>query len=149
MADYAPPATRTSSFLVDYSNRLGGYEHASGALSHRAFKVAKDQSGRVRVVSNPPYIPDAHAATMDAEVLEWEARAALFGGEDGLDVVRAIVRALPALLARGRCGCWLEVDPSHPPLLEAWLADGRHGVRFVASHRDLSGRERFVHLDVT
>lgn len=36
------------------------------------------------IVSNPPYIPSAEIATLQAEVRDFDPRAALDGGEDGL-----------------------------------------------------------------
>ncbi len=53
------------------------------------------------VVSNPPYIPTADIAQLDPEVRDWEPREALDGGPDGLDVVRALLSAVPAALAPG------------------------------------------------
>ena len=41
------------------------------------------------VVSNPPYVPDA-AIPRDPEVRFFDPPAALYGGEDGLDVVRVL-----------------------------------------------------------
>ena len=41
------------------------------------------------VVSNPPYVPDA-AIPRDPEVRLFDPAAALYGGEDGLDVVRVL-----------------------------------------------------------
>ena len=41
------------------------------------------------VVSNPPYVPDA-AIPRDPEVRFFDPPAALYGGEDGLDVVRIL-----------------------------------------------------------
>ncbi|HET6423733.1 MAG TPA: peptide chain release factor N(5)-glutamine methyltransferase, partial [Planctomycetaceae bacterium] len=42
------------------------------------------------IVSNPPYIPSAEIATLDADVQQYEPRLALDGGNDGLDVIRRI-----------------------------------------------------------
>jgi release factor glutamine methyltransferase len=39
------------------------------------------------ILSNPPYVPDADAATLQPEVVRYEPHAALFGGKDGLDVI--------------------------------------------------------------
>jgi release factor glutamine methyltransferase len=57
--------------------------------------------GRVDVVvSNPPYIPD-DAVPRDPEVRDYDPPRALYGGHDGLDVVRGIAVAAAALLRPG------------------------------------------------
>lgn len=43
------------------------------------------------VVSNPPYIGDEEAPSLDAEVRDWEPAGALFAGTGGLDVIRRLV----------------------------------------------------------
>lgn len=54
------------------------------------------------VVSNPPYIPDA-MVPRDVEVALHDPPVALFGGHDGLDVVRCVVgQALRILRPGGR-----------------------------------------------
>lgn len=53
------------------------------------------------IVSNPPYIPRAEIATLDAEVREYDPLLALDGGADGLDFYRAIAREAGRLLAPG------------------------------------------------
>jgi release factor glutamine methyltransferase len=52
------------------------------------------------IVSNPPYIRDADAASLAADVAEYEPRLALFAGVDGLDAYRAIAAGTPPLLKR-------------------------------------------------
>lgn len=53
------------------------------------------------ILSNPPYIPSAEIATLEPEVRDFDPRAALDGGADGLDFYR--------LLAR-HSGGWLKPD---------------------------------------
>jgi release factor glutamine methyltransferase len=53
------------------------------------------------VVSNPPYIPSNHIGTLAPEVRDFDPRAALDGGKDGLDAYRAIVADATRLLAPG------------------------------------------------
>jgi release factor glutamine methyltransferase len=43
------------------------------------------------IVSNPPYVPDGDAATLQTEVIDYEPRTALFGGTDGHDVIRRLL----------------------------------------------------------
>ncbi|MFN8170153.1 MAG: peptide chain release factor N(5)-glutamine methyltransferase [Candidatus Nanopelagicales bacterium] len=57
--------------------------------------------GRVDVVvSNPPYIPD-EAVPRDPEVRDYDPPRALYGGPDGLEVVRGLAVAAAALLRPG------------------------------------------------
>jgi release factor glutamine methyltransferase len=59
-----------------------------------------DLAGTVDLVTaNPPYIPDG--ATVEREVAEHDPPPALWGGPDGLDVVRAVQRAAARLLRPG------------------------------------------------
>jgi release factor glutamine methyltransferase len=54
------------------------------------------------VVSNPPYVPAGDIAGLQPEVRDHEPRAALAGGEDGLDLIRRLVpEAAAALRPRG------------------------------------------------
>jgi release factor glutamine methyltransferase len=53
------------------------------------------------IVSNPPYIASADIATLAPEVRDFDPRAALDGGPDGLDCYRAIAAGVPAVLKPG------------------------------------------------
>ena len=62
--------------------------------------VLAELAGTVDLVTaNPPYIP--LGATVEPEVAEHDPPAALWGGPDGLDVVRAVERAAARLLRPG------------------------------------------------
>jgi len=50
------------------------------------------------VVSNPPYIPTAHIATLDPEVRDHDPHIALDGGEDGLDPYRDLAPEIKRVL---------------------------------------------------
>lgn len=49
----------------------------------------------------PPYVPDAAAEFLPREAIEHEAPTALFGGADGLDLVRCLIRDSGEWLAPG------------------------------------------------
>src|SRR5690606_24941026 len=52
------------------------------------------------VISNPPYVPD-DAIPRDPEVRLFDPAMALYGGPDGLDIVRVLSRRALALLRQG------------------------------------------------
>lgn len=52
-------------------------------------------------VSNPPYVPLVDAPHLERTVHDHEPRLAIFGGADGLDPLRVLLRDLPPLLAPG------------------------------------------------
>jgi len=90
------------------------------------------------VVSNPPYIPD-EAVPRDPEVRLFDPAPALFGGEDGLDVVRAVSRTAWRLLHPGGT---LVIE--HGELQGAAIRDllAADGWRAAATHPDLTTRDR-------
>ena len=99
------------------------------------------------VVANPPYLSEAEWAAAAPEVREWEPRAALVSGEDGLADLRMIVQGAPGCLAAGGLLA-LETGPEHHAALaeEAGALKGPTGARAyerMESARDLSGRDRF------
>jgi release factor glutamine methyltransferase len=53
------------------------------------------------IVSNPPYVPETDAKGMSREVLGYEPHSALFGGPDGLVLMRHLFDTAPERLADG------------------------------------------------
>jgi release factor glutamine methyltransferase len=53
------------------------------------------------VVANPPYVPLRDAPHLDKTVSEYEPPLALYGGDDGLEPIRHLLRALPPFLPPG------------------------------------------------
>jgi release factor glutamine methyltransferase len=94
------------------------------------------------VVSNPPYIAAFEAGELPRSVRSWEPAVALFGGPDGMAVIRRLVRdAREVLEPEG----WLvmEVDSRRASevveVISLYDSYADIGVRL-----DLAGRERFV-----
>ncbi|NEM90469.1 peptide chain release factor N(5)-glutamine methyltransferase [Galbitalea soli] len=90
------------------------------------------------VISNPPYIPD-DAVPRDPEVRLFDPGHALYGGPDGLDVVRQVSVTAQRLL---RPGGTLVLE--HGELQGAAIASllAADGWRAIATHPDLLGRDR-------
>ncbi|TLF94859.1 peptide chain release factor N(5)-glutamine methyltransferase [Nocardia cyriacigeorgica] len=98
-------------------------------------------NGRVDiVVSNPPYIPVG--AELDPEVADHDPHRALFGGPDGLDVIRGLVPTIARLLRPGG-GTAIEHDDSNGSALAALLT-GTGAFTEITEHPDLAGKPRFV-----
>ncbi|CAM4522531.1 peptide chain release factor N(5)-glutamine methyltransferase [Nocardia ninae] len=98
-------------------------------------------NGRVDlVVANPPYIPDG--ATLDPEVADHDPHLALFGGPDGLDVIRGMIPTITRLLRSGGATA-IEHDDANGSDLAALL--GKQGeFTDIVEHPDLAGKPRFV-----
>ncbi|MDO3647041.1 peptide chain release factor N(5)-glutamine methyltransferase [Nocardia mangyaensis] len=97
-------------------------------------------TGRVDlVVANPPYIPEA--AVLDPEVADHDPQRALFGGPDGLDVIRAMTPNIARLLRPGGATA-VEHDDTNGAGVAALVTAA--GLAEVTEHPDLAGRPRFV-----
>ena len=95
--------------------------------------------GRVDVlVSNPPYVPDA-AIPRAPEVRHWDPPAALYGGEDGLDVVRTLSGVGMRLLRPGGALVIEHGEWQGAPIRQLLAQDGW---RAASTHPDLTGRDR-------
>lgn len=92
------------------------------------------------VVSNPPYIPLA-AVPRDVEVRLHDPQLALYGGEDGMQVVHLVSASAKRLLHDGGTLVVEHADSQGEQVSQLLLADGWRQVR---SHKDLTGRDRAV-----
>ncbi|HAU29236.1 MAG TPA: peptide chain release factor N(5)-glutamine methyltransferase [Rhodospirillaceae bacterium] len=87
-------------------------------------------------ISNPPYIPEADMAGLQAEVRLFDPCAALCGGADGLDPYRAIARDLPRVLKpSGRA--FLEFGQGQEEAVAAIMEQA--GLQRVDMKKDLAG----------
>ncbi|MGY1796907.1 peptide chain release factor N(5)-glutamine methyltransferase [Blastococcus sp. SYSU D00868] len=114
-------------------------EVLAGDMTDRRLLRALD--GRVDlVVSNPPYVPDG--ARLPREVADHDPPLALWGGPDGLDVVRGLLTTAARLLRPGGALGIEHADQQGTALPALVRASG--GWDDVADHPDLAGRPRFT-----
>jgi len=92
------------------------------------------------VISNPPYIPDA-AVPIDLEVQLHEPSLALYGGEDGLDVIRRIASRAFYLLKPSGLLLIEHADSQAHAISELLL---KNGWLDVVSSQDLAGKDRMI-----
>jgi release factor glutamine methyltransferase len=93
------------------------------------------------VVSNPPYVPLDERDVVDPEVRDHDPADALWGGVDGLDVIRRVIDRAEVLLRSGGRVVIEHSERQHesvPSLLSA------AGFIEVVDHHDLTGRSRFT-----
>lgn len=114
---------------------VGNFELVLGDLA----TTLPELEGTVSVVvSNPPYIPIG-AIPRDPEVRLFDPEAALYGGEDGLDVVRVISKRALSLL-RGGGVLVLEHGELQAEAISTIL--DKDGWCSISAHKDLLDRDR-------
>jgi release factor glutamine methyltransferase len=132
---------RSPAALAWLHRNTGGtmVEVIAGDLTDPA--LLADLRGRVDVVlCNPPYVPDRTA--VPPEVARHDPAEAVFGGIDGLAVIRPVITLAAALLKPGGA-VGIEHDDGHAAAVPGLLrADGRF--TDVAEHADLAGRPRYA-----
>jgi release factor glutamine methyltransferase len=93
------------------------------------------------IVANPPYVMESERAALMPEVRDHEPEGALFGGADGLAVIRELVSGASSHLHAGGLLA-LEVGPTQATAVAELMGGaGLVGARVVA---DLTGRDRLV-----
>lgn len=90
------------------------------------------------VISNPPYIP-LGAIPRDPEVRLFDPEHALYGGVDGLEIVRQVSQTGLRLLHAGGALILEHGELQGLAIRELLESDGW---RAAATHRDLTGRDR-------
>jgi len=91
------------------------------------------------IVSNPPYVAERDAQTVEAQVRKFEPHAAVFGGETGLELYR---RLIPQARRRLEAGGWLvmEIGAGMEESVRELLA----GWEEIGSVADLQGIPRVI-----
>jgi release factor glutamine methyltransferase len=99
--------------------------------------------GRVDLaLCNPPYVPEIGAAGLPAEVTRYDPHVAVFGGTDGLDVIRPVIGRVATLLRPGGALA-VEHEDVHAYVVPTLVhGDGRFVD--VDVHHDLAQRPRFT-----
>jgi release factor glutamine methyltransferase len=128
--------------LVFTTRNFQTYAQANGLLVQGDLKDAfAELNDLVSVVaSNPPYIPQ-DAVPKDIEVKLHDPDLALYGGEDGMQVMHYVSATAMRLLHTGGTLVVEHADSQANQVCQLLLADGWRQVR---SHKDLTGRDRAV-----
>jgi release factor glutamine methyltransferase len=147
VADEADPgrvvAVERSPAALAYLRRnaapFAGVEVVEGDVTDPSLLAGMHGSVDV-LLCNPPYVPDG--TPVPPEVAEHDPAEAVFGGGDGLTVIRPVIALAAALLRPGGV-VGIEHDDVHGEAVPALLrADGRFAE--VTAHDDLGGRPRYA-----
>ena len=92
------------------------------------------------VVANPPYIPAG--TELEPEVARHDPPHALFGGIDGMAIIRPIARRVAAWLRPGGLLAVEHDDTTAAATVDTVIATG--SFEEITARRDLNGRPRFV-----
>lgn len=91
------------------------------------------------IVANLPYVPEADRPTL-AKELAYDPALALFGGPDGMEVIR---RFVPEAAARLLPGGWLALEIGIHQAAETESLLGAAGLDDIRTLKDISGVARF------
>ena len=106
-------------------------------------KVAGDASAKIDcLIANLPYIPDGEKDKLQPEVAKYDPALALFGGADGLDLVRKLLSQTEGRLKSG-ASILLEIGSEQGEMLKAEAAN-YPWLEFTGIHKDFCNNVRFV-----
>ncbi|HEY6046945.1 MAG TPA: peptide chain release factor N(5)-glutamine methyltransferase, partial [Pyrinomonadaceae bacterium] len=97
-------ATDLSLNALQVAQRNANRHHVNDRLTlvqADGFAPAREGHQFSLIVSNPPYIAENEFADLQPEVRDYEPRAALVSGADGLSHLRVLLRDAPSHLLRG------------------------------------------------
>jgi release factor glutamine methyltransferase len=152
--------------VIALAKELSGMSWVGLDVSGDALAVARDNAGRHGVaqrvhflpanllaalkpaaafdliVANLPYVPRAEWERLPREIKAFEPSGALLGGEDGLDLIRPLVRQAQRYV---KGGGWmlLEVGDHQAPQVAA-LVEETGAYNRLETIKDFSGMERVV-----
>lgn len=121
---------------------------ATHGFASRALMVAGDWAAPLTpggfdlIVSNPPYVATLELSRLDPEVRDYDPRAALDGGVDGLSAYRALVPEAARALRPGGA-LFLEIGEGQTQAVTDLVVDAGL-LPLDEPLRDLSGTERVV-----
>lgn len=105
--------------------------------------VAGNASAKIDcLIANLPYIPDGEKGKLQPEVDKFDPALALYGGPDGLTLVRKMLSQTEGKLASG-APILLEIGSEQAAMLQSEAAN-YPWLEFTGAHKDFCGNIRFV-----
>jgi release factor glutamine methyltransferase len=142
-------ATIVAADISEAALRVARLNGAAWGLAERITFVEQSLAGTSAgafdlIVANPPYVPEQDRSELEPDVRDFEPACALFGGLDGLDVIRALLPAAArALAADGRL--LMEIGAGQADSVATLAAEA--GLQWREVRPDLAGIPRVVVAD--
>jgi release factor glutamine methyltransferase len=119
-------------------------------VSHRLHLYAGDlfkgmESTFPLILVNPPYVALSDRESLEEDVVRFEPGPALFGGKDGLDIVKEIIDTVPGHLSPGGI-CIMEVGQGQKKAVEEMISRQK-AFRLMHWVDDLAGVPRTVIIE--
>lgn len=144
-----PGSTIVASDISEAALQMARLNAAAWGVAERITFVEQSLAGPSidafdLIVANPPYVPERDRVELAPDVREFEPACALFGGVDGLAIIRALLpTAARALAPDGRL--LMEIGAGQADSVTALVAEAGLGLRQVCP--DLAGIPRVVVAD--
>jgi release factor glutamine methyltransferase len=97
------------------------------------------------IAANLPYLPDRDAKKLEKDVVDFEPRKALFGGKDGLDLIRRVLAGVSDKLNVLPKTILIEFDPPQSKAISAFAKKIFPGAK-TSVHKDLAGKHRLMEV---
>ncbi|XP_043263260.1 MTRF1L release factor glutamine methyltransferase [Colletes gigas] len=128
-------ATLKDDGTIELSNVLSGPENLD--LNSNSFDF---------IVSNPPYVPTKQILKLSPEIKIYEDLRALDGGDDGLKIIKPLLKYASTVLKTGG-HLFLEVDSTHPEYIEFFTKKySTLKLKYEHTCKDFCNNDRFVEI---
>lgn len=127
------------------------HNHVSNVtfLRSNLFEALSDAFRFDIIISNPPYISQEEYKTLDTSVREWESKRALVAADDGLALIKKIIKTAPSyiqpnneLKEKNIPQLIIEIGYQQGPDVASYMK--QQGYSHVRVQRDLEGKDRVV-----
>ena len=147
-SEQSATASADSTASANSANAVSTLTFAQGDLLNAVTadviaNVAGDATAKIDcLIANLPYIPDSEKDKLQPEVAKYDPALALFGGTDGLDLVRKLLQQTEGKLKPG-ASILLEIGSEQGEMLKT-EAEKYPWLEFTGIHKDFCNNVRFV-----
>lgn len=137
-------ATDISSDALEVARRNADRHDVGERIAFHAgdlYDAMPDAAAFDIITCNPPYVSTTDTESLDANVRDYEPHVALFGGPDGLEIIRRVVDGAAERLSGGGL-LFIEVAYDQATAVRALLAEADW--EQIETYRDLADHERIV-----